>query len=113
MVPPNACPNPHYTAVELAASQMSRRVPVASSLCRSAKRQRSICPTMSQAALTASRACEVTRVTSPSSNEDVRGGMMGASDGSNVEKTASRNDGTGDLLFFSLPQHNNLITDTL
>ena len=41
MVPPNACPNPHYTAVELAASQMSRRVPVASSLCRSAKRQRS------------------------------------------------------------------------
>jgi hypothetical protein len=41
MVPPNACPNPHYTAVELAASQMSRRAPVASSLRRSAKRQRS------------------------------------------------------------------------
>jgi len=41
MVPPNACPNPHYTAVELAASQMSRSVLVAFSLCRSAKRQRS------------------------------------------------------------------------
>ena len=41
MVPPNACPNRHYTAVELAASQMSRRVPVASSLRPSAKRQRS------------------------------------------------------------------------
>jgi len=41
MVPPNSCPNLHYTAVELAVSQMSRRAPVGSSLCRSAMRQRS------------------------------------------------------------------------